>query len=312
MRGTDKRETHPVRNLIAGGLAGCCAKTSVAPLDRIKILLQGGHPQFRNMGMISIAREVNRREGLLAFWRGNQAQMLRIFPYAGVQFLVFERAKRFYRRHLGESPAVSFLAGSTAGISAVSCTYPVDFLRARMAYTVGKGAGHSVLYTARHIYQTEGLASFYSGIYPTLVGMIFYAGVSFGVYDYIKHTMLEFSVFQGDSEHHLNTVSNLLCGGLAGTISQTVAYPLDVVRRRMQLERLPKGSDSTLRKYRGIGQTMRLLYAENGLRTLFRGITLNYCREFPQVGIAFLVYERLKVLLKVYKDEPSTVAAATR
>jgi solute carrier family 25 protein 16 len=209
--------------------------------------------------------------------------MLRIFPYAGVQFLVFERAKHFYRERLGESHLVSFAAGSTAGVTAVSCTYPVDFLRARMAYTVGKDQAHSLRVTARHIYQTEGLASFYQGVYPTILGMVFYAGFSFGIYDYIKHTMLEYSSFQGSSDQHLNTVSNLVCGGLAGTISQTIAYPLDVVRRRMQLEHRPKGPEGY--KYRGIAHTLRLLYAENGVRTLWRGVTLNYAREFPQVCV---------------------------
>eukprot|EP00045_Choanoeca_perplexa_P003567 m.31972 g.31972 ORF g.31972 m.31972 type:complete len:310 (+) comp12114_c0_seq1:165-1094(+) len=309
MRGTDKRDTHPARNLVAGGLSGCCAKTCVAPFDRVKILMQGGHPEFRSLGVVSIVRKVYQTEGVLAFWRGNQAQMLRIFPYAGVQFLMFERAKRFYRHYLGENHFVSFAAGSTAGVTAVSCTYPVDFLRARMAFTVGKGEAKSLRVTARHIYQTEGLASFYQGVYPTILGMVFYAGFSFGIYDYIKHTMLEFQHFQGQSEHHLGTISNLVCGGLAGTISQTIAYPLDVVRRRMQLEHRPIGGAY---KYNGIVHTLRLLYAENGARTLWRGVTLNYAREFPQVGIAFLVYERLKIALHVYKDEPESVTAATR
>ena len=210
--------------------------------------------------------------------------MLRIFPYAGVQFLVFERAKRFYRSHLGDNHLVSFAAGSTAGVTAVSCTYPVDFLRARMAYTVGKDQGRSLRVTARHIYQTEGLATFYQGVYPTILGMVFYAGFSFGIYDYLKHAMLEYEYFQGSSDQHLSTVSNLVCGGLAGTISQTIAYPLDVVRRRMQLEHRPKGPDQSAFKYNGIAQTLRLLYAENGVRTLWRGVTLNYAREFPQVG----------------------------
>lgn len=83
MRGSDERATHPLRNLLAGGATGCIAKTVVAPLDRIKILLQGGHQRFQTASILQCVRIIYREEGLRAFWRGNQAQMLRIFPYAG-------------------------------------------------------------------------------------------------------------------------------------------------------------------------------------------------------------------------------------
>ena len=38
-----------------------------------------------------------------------------------------------------------------------------------------------------------------------------------------------------NDERELSTLTRLACGGLAGTTGQTVAYPLDVVRRRMQV-----------------------------------------------------------------------------
>jgi hypothetical protein len=38
-----------------------------------------------------------------------------------------------------------------------------------------------------------------------------------------------------NDERELSTATRLACGGIAGTTGQTVAYPLDVVRRRMQV-----------------------------------------------------------------------------
>ncbi|KAG8690667.1 hypothetical protein FRC09_011895, partial [Ceratobasidium sp. 395] len=38
---------HIIRTGIAGGTAGCIAKTVVAPLDRVKILFQTSNPEFR-------------------------------------------------------------------------------------------------------------------------------------------------------------------------------------------------------------------------------------------------------------------------
>ncbi|EDQ88927.1 uncharacterized protein MONBRDRAFT_32514 [Monosiga brevicollis MX1] len=307
MRGSDQRATHPGRNLVAGGLAGCFAKSLVAPLDRMKILYQGNHGIIRGKTIPSAIVRVYQEEGLLAFWRGNKPQMARIFPYAGVQFLTFERAKRFYRQQFGDRHFVSFMAGSTAGITAVTVTYPIDFLRTRMAWTVGHPV--TVLELVREIHRTEGKAAFYRGIVPTYVGMLFYAGVSFGIYDFIKHSMLAVPQFQSTSgPEHLNTLANLICGGTAGLISQTIAYPFDVVRRRMQIEQRQAGQNY---QFHGVFQSMRLLYSQGGLRMLFRGISLNYIREFPQVGLAFVAYEKLKIWLEVYKDSDEEVAVAS-
>lgn len=64
---------------------------------------------------------------------GNGAQMVRIFPYAATQFTSFELYKRFFGEdsHIGR-----FAAGSSAGVTAVALTYPLDTIRARLAFQV--------------------------------------------------------------------------------------------------------------------------------------------------------------------------------
>jgi len=57
------------------------AKTSVAPLDRVKILLQGQSQHYRQSGVLGGLRKVVKREGFRALFKGNGAQMVRIFPY---------------------------------------------------------------------------------------------------------------------------------------------------------------------------------------------------------------------------------------
>eukprot|EP00569_Conticribra_weissflogii_P010310 CAMPEP_0171376154 /NCGR_PEP_ID=MMETSP0879-20121228/18201_1 /TAXON_ID=67004 /ORGANISM="Thalassiosira weissflogii, Strain CCMP1336" /LENGTH=138 /DNA_ID=CAMNT_0011885937 /DNA_START=272 /DNA_END=685 /DNA_ORIENTATION=- len=82
-----------LRNLLAGGLAGMIAKTVVAPIDRIKILYQVTSAPFRLRDVPKVAYSIIEKEGYSALWKGNLATMMRVFPYSGIQFMVFDRLK---------------------------------------------------------------------------------------------------------------------------------------------------------------------------------------------------------------------------
>lgn len=81
-------------NYVHIGVAGMCSKTAVAPLDRIKILLQAHSTHYKHLGVFSGLRHIVRKESLWALYKGNSAQMVRIFPYAATQFTAFEVYKR--------------------------------------------------------------------------------------------------------------------------------------------------------------------------------------------------------------------------
>jgi len=92
-----------------------------------------------------------------------------------------------------------------------------------------------------------GVTALYRGLTPTLIGIIPYAGLSFYSFELLKASLLQHCAWarapaSGDGEVALQVPARLLCGGLAGALSQTISYPLDVTRRRMQL-----GSAGTMR-----------------------------------------------------------------
>jgi hypothetical protein len=124
----------------------------VAPFDRIKILYQISSAEFHIWKVPGVARNIIKTEGLSALWKGNLATMIRVFPYSGIQFMVFDRCKTFllkeqekeYRaqqrdnKHApkprwGLSPLESLFSGMTAGAISVVCTYPLDLTRAQLA-----------------------------------------------------------------------------------------------------------------------------------------------------------------------------------
>jgi solute carrier family 25 protein 16 len=80
--------------LLSLGVAGMCSKTTVAPLDRMKILLQAHNVHYKQYGVFSGLSNIVKRESFLALYKGNGAQMVRIFPYAATQFTAFEIYKK--------------------------------------------------------------------------------------------------------------------------------------------------------------------------------------------------------------------------
>lgn len=79
---------------IFAGVAGMCSKTAVAPLDRIKILLQAHQTHYKHLGVFSGLMNIVKKESFIALYKGNGAQMVRIFPYAATQFTAFEIYKK--------------------------------------------------------------------------------------------------------------------------------------------------------------------------------------------------------------------------
>lgn len=291
-----------LKSLLAGGVAGMCAKTTVAPLDRMKILLQAHNEHYKNLGVVSGLRSVVKKESFLALYKGNSAQMVRIFPYAATQFTSFELYKQLLARVFGPKSHISkFCAGSLAGVTAVLLTYPLDVVRARLAFQVtGEHIYNGISHAMRTIFQTEGgIVALYRGLVPTIMGMIPYAGLSFYSFECLKFVSMKYlpnattkPCAQNTGGLVLTLPAKLLCGGLAGAVAQSVAYPLDVTRRRMQLSMM----NPETHKF-GIGwvPTMVMIFRQDGIvRGLYRGMSINYMRAIPMVAVSFTTYELVK------------------
>lgn len=74
-------------DFVMGGAAAIMAKSAAAPIERVKLLLQNQGEMIKRgqlrrpyMGVGDCFRRVLREDGLLSFWRGNQANVIRYFP----------------------------------------------------------------------------------------------------------------------------------------------------------------------------------------------------------------------------------------
>nr|GEV52859.1 graves disease carrier protein [Tanacetum cinerariifolium] len=198
-----------VKELIAGGAAGAFAKTAVAPLERIKILLQTRTQGFHTIGVYQSLKRLLKHEGLPGFYKGNGASVLRIVPYAALHFMTYEQYRGWILDNytvLGTGPVVDLLAGSAAGGTAVLCTYPLDLARTKLAYQVvdakpivGNGAKSIIAQpqysgiknVLQSVYREGGMRGLYRGVGPTLIGILPYAGLKFYIYEELKSRVPE-------------------------------------------------------------------------------------------------------------------------
>ena len=291
------------RTLAAGGMAGAISKTCVAPLERIKLLLQIHGMTFKrgtsSPGILGVTKRILMEDGPIGFFRGNTANVARIIPTKGVLFMCND----YYRALFNVSPTSPeptrlVMCGSAAGITATLCTYPLDLVRSRLM--MGASASGEVLYTGigdcfAKTFRAEGVRGFYGGLGPTLLGIVPYAGVSFASFDLLKTYMPK------DDEGHTPTKYKLVCGASAGFISQTVSYPVDTVRRRMQLQgsRVGVGHTDAGRLYSSSLACAASVLRNEGFAGFYRGLSANLLRAAPNTAIQFTAYGQLCHLLGI-------------
>ncbi|GMJ07615.1 CoA Carrier 1 [Hibiscus trionum] len=309
-----------VKELIAGGAAGAIAKTTIAPLERIKILLQTRTDGFQSLGVYQSLRKVLKHEGVMGFYKGNGASVIRIIPYAALHFMTYEQYRGWMLDNctfFGSGPLVDLLAGSASGGTAVLCTYPLDLARTKLAYhvvdtTTKFSSGITSLHprpaysgirdVLRTVYREGGIRGLYRGVGPTLAGILPYAGLKFYIYEVIKTRVPE--------EHQKSIVMNLSCGATAGLLGQTFTYPLDVVRRQMQVGSLKSSSIQGDARYRNTYDGLTTIVRNQGWRQLFAGLSINYIKIVPSVAVGFATYDMMKVWLRVPPRQKSQAASS--
>lgn len=194
---------------------------------------------------------IYRVDGFAAMYRGNSATMVRIVPYAAIQFTSHERWRRVLAVDEGgqSTSGRRFLAGSLAGVTSQTLTYPLDMMRARMAVSAEPTSLRAVFVG---ICRTEGPRTLLRGYVATVLGVIPYAGTSFFTYETLKRRY-----YQWPGEKHNTSLYMLMFGAAAGAIGQSTSYPLDIVRRRMQTEGVVKGAED---QYKTIWSSLRNIY----------------------------------------------------
>ncbi|ESQ46637.1 hypothetical protein EUTSA_v10000186mg [Eutrema salsugineum] len=275
-----------LRRLLSGAVAGAISRTAVAPLETIRTHLMVGSG---GESTTEVFRDIMKHEGWRGLFRGNLVNVIRVAPARAVELFVFETVNKKLAPKLGEESKIpipaSLLAGACAGVSQTLLTYPLELVKTRL--TIQRGVYKGILDAFVKIIREEGPTELYRGLAPSLIGVVPYAATNYFTYDSLRKAYRE--VMKKES---IGNVETLLIGSLAGALSSTATFPLEVARKHMQV-----GAVGGRVVYKNMLHALVCILEQEGLAGWYRGLGPSCLKLVPAAGISFMCYEACKKIL---------------
>ncbi|XP_059217202.1 calcium-binding mitochondrial carrier protein SCaMC-2 isoform X2 [Stomoxys calcitrans] len=206
---------------------------------------------------------------LIKFWRHSTYLDIGEDMNVPDDFTPTELQSGMWWRHLA--------AGGVAGAVSRTCTAPLDRIKVFLQVQTQKtGISDSLRYMLRE----GGLRSMWRGNGINVLKIAPESALKFAAYEKIKR------LIRGDDKRQMTIGERFLAGAAAGGISQTVIYPMEVLKTRLALRKTGQ--------YTGIFDAAKKIYVHEGLRSFYRGYIPNMLGIIPYAGIDLAVYETLK------------------
>ncbi|KAH9004259.1 mitochondrial carrier [Lactarius hatsudake] len=292
-------------DFLMGGVSAAVAKTSAAPIERIKLLVQNQDEMIKQgrlshpyKGVVDCFARTYKDEGLLSLWRGNTANVIRYFPTQALNFAFKDYFKSLFGFKKNEGYwkwfAGNVASGGAAGASSLLFVYSLDYARTRLANDAksAKGGGARQFNGLVDVYKktlaSDGLAGLYRGFVPSVVGIIVYRGLYFGVYDSLKPVVLV-GALQG------SFFASFLLGWGVTIGAGLASYPLDTIRRRMMM------TSGSAVHYKSMFDACFADRRQRGYKVALQGAGANILRGVAGAGVLSL-YDKLQQVMfgKVY------------
>ncbi|XP_072241137.1 ADP/ATP translocase 1 [Leuresthes tenuis] len=291
-----------MKDFLAGGIAAAISKTAVAPIERVKLLLQVQHAskqitvdkQYK--GIMDCVVRIPKEQGFVSFWRGNLANVIRYFPTQALNFAFKDKYKKIFLGGVDQKTqfwryfAGNLASGGAAGATSLCFVYPLDFARTRLAADIGKGNAEREFSGLGNciskIFKTDGLKGLYLGFNVSVQGIIIYRAAYFGCFDTAKGMLPD--------PKNTHIVVTWMIAQTVTAAAGLISYPFDTVRRRMMMQSGRKGADIM---YKGTMDCWKKIMKDEGSRAFFKGAWSNVIRG---MGGAFVLvlYDEIKKYTK--------------
>ncbi|KAJ2720412.1 mitochondrial thiamine pyrophosphate transporter [Coemansia sp. Benny D115] len=307
LRTSRSHSTRPLtatENALCGATAGLASRSLVAPFDVVKITLQletqrrSYTPRPTRSSVLACATRIYSREGIWGLFKGNLSASYLYLSYGATQFFVFGSVDRVLAKISAIPKEIrSFVGGASAGAIATSVTYPFDLLRTRFVAQESSHKVHqSILGAISQITREEGMQGFYRGLWPACLQIMPYMGIVFASYDALGsgYKWIRNTVVQSDNPllRTLDSMQDAIIGGSAAVIGKCCVYPLDLVRKRLQIQgpHLKSYAGGNVPRYTGMSQALMTIARNEGFFALFRGLTPALVKAAPTSAVIFYVY----------------------
>lgn len=292
-----------LNDLIAGGVAGSASVIVGHPFDTIKVRLQTSTTSG------SIFQMASQFGGVTSLYRGMAAPLVSASAINAIIFSSYATSSRYWDEHFAsqqefeeeqetghDSWQKAFCCGAFAGLVQCVIICPTEHVKCRLQIQHGKGASDNLykgpMQAAVSIYRNYGMQGLFRGWWATAWREVPAFGLYFSVYDYLKdkvsQTLAERSGLSPNDEvpHSHLWISSTLAGGLSGSLTWGIIYPIDVIKSKIQTS--PMDVPVAERKIWSVAMKILQKY---GWRYMFRGLGITLIRAFPVNGIIFPVYE---------------------
>ncbi|CCU98630.1 unnamed protein product [Malassezia sympodialis ATCC 42132] len=293
-------------DFMMGGVSAAISKTAAAPIERIKLLIQNQDEMIKQGRLASPYKGIGdcfirtyQNEGLASLWRGNTANVIRYFPTQALNFAFKDYFKSLFKvpkdAAYWKKFSSNIASGGAAGASSLVFVYSLDYARTRLANdskSVAKGGErqfNGLIDVYRKTIAIDGVLGLYRGFIPSVVGIVVYRGLYFGLYDSLKPILLPGKLSE-------NFLASFLLGWGVTTSAGLASYPLDTIRRRMMMT---SGGGVA---YKSMFHAASSIIAAEGVWSLFKGAGANILRGIAAAG-TIAGYDHLQQLMfgKVYK-----------
>lgn len=266
-------------------------------------LPQSQRGEGKYLSLIQAGRTIYREEGILGFWKGHCSGQLATVSFMMVQFWSYERFmdRLEQYKYFAENPSLlRFICGGMAGSLSTLVSMPFDVSRTR---EIGQDPTEkrNIFKTLYTVATEEGIRGLFRGLNSSTVQIVPLIGLNYMFY-YNFNNFLKTHVHKDDGE--LRRIELLITGGTAGVLSKFLLYPLDLIKKRIQLQGFVKNRLSYGRNHycSSVRDCVVITYREEGLSGFYKGTIPTLLKSGLSTALYFLFYEIFIAMLHVESD----------
>lgn len=199
-------------------------------------------------------------------------------------------------------PVTHFLCGAIAGCTATTIAQPFDTMRTRFVAQGEPRRYTSIPQGFRLMIMDEGVRAMYKGLCPTLLQIGPQTGCQFGFYAVL--TSLWGMAFRGLDNGRIGPAESLVCGAISGMSAKAVVYPLDMIKKRLQVQgfEVARQGFGATRPYNGVMHCIVDVVRTEGPRGLLKGLGPSLLKSAVASGVNFCFYEQFCNVFRHYKQ----------